>query len=75
MPLGSSTEWKRRAAKCQPNEVTFLAVLSACSHGGLVREGVGCFEMMVCEYGFAPMDEHYRSFGSCRVVGGSTHAD
>ncbi|KAK9935170.1 hypothetical protein M0R45_022282 [Rubus argutus] len=43
----------------QPNEVTFLAVLSACSHGGLVREGIGCFEMMVCKYGFVPMDEHY----------------
>ncbi|KAM0983925.1 hypothetical protein ACFX2I_011331 [Malus domestica] len=44
---------------CQPNEVTFLAVLSACSHGGLVAEGVRCFEMMVCKYGFVPKVEHY----------------
>ncbi|RXH69902.1 hypothetical protein DVH24_007158 [Malus domestica] len=44
---------------CQPNEVTFLAVLSACSHGGLVAEGVRCFEMMVCNCGFVPKVEHY----------------
>ncbi|CAB4264594.1 unnamed protein product [Prunus armeniaca] len=44
---------------CQPNEVTFLAVLSACSHGGLVTEGVRCFEIMVCQYGFVPKVEHY----------------
>lgn len=44
---------------CRPNEVTFLAVLSACSHGGLVYEGMKCFERMVIEYGISPKIEHY----------------
>ncbi|VVA30300.1 Hypothetical predicted protein [Prunus dulcis] len=44
---------------CQPNEVTFLTVLSACSHGEMVTEGVRCFEIMVCKYGFVPKVEHH----------------
>lgn len=43
----------------RPNEVTFLAVLSACSHGGLVIEAMNCFERMVQVYGFSPQVEHY----------------
>ncbi|KAH7570123.1 hypothetical protein JRO89_XS05G0048300 [Xanthoceras sorbifolium] len=43
----------------RPNEVTFLAVLSACSHGGLVEEGMEILERMVIEYGFSPKIEHY----------------
>ncbi len=43
----------------RPNEVTFLAILSACSHGGLVTEGTRCFERMVSEYGLSPKVEHY----------------
>ncbi|KAL5992128.1 hypothetical protein ACLOJK_013043 [Asimina triloba] len=43
----------------RPNEVTFLAVLSACSHGGLVMEGKKCFESMVQEYRLWPRIEHY----------------
>ncbi|XP_072972067.1 pentatricopeptide repeat-containing protein At1g26900, mitochondrial [Typha angustifolia] len=42
-----------------PNEVTFLAVLSACSHGGLVTEGKECFDRMVRQYGLHPKVEHY----------------
>lgn len=43
----------------RPNEVTFLAVFSACSHGGLVPEGISCFRKMVLEYGLTPKIEHY----------------
>ncbi|KAI9121256.1 hypothetical protein K1719_008289 [Acacia pycnantha] len=43
----------------RPNEVTFLAVLSSCSHGGLVMEGVSIFERMVKEFGILPQVEHY----------------
>ncbi|KAF3431440.1 hypothetical protein FNV43_RR26171 [Rhamnella rubrinervis] len=43
----------------RPNEVTFLAVLSACSHGGLVTEGMRYFDMMVSKYGLLPQIEHY----------------
>ncbi|KAK2636241.1 hypothetical protein Ddye_031033 [Dipteronia dyeriana] len=43
----------------RPNQVTFLAVLSACSHGGLVEEGMEFLERMVMGYGFSPKIEHY----------------
>lgn len=43
----------------KPNEVTFLAVLIACSHGGLVEAGKELFERMVQEYGLSPRMEHY----------------
>ena len=43
----------------RPNEVTFLAILTACSHGGLVSEGMEIFKSMVLEYGFSPQVEHY----------------
>ncbi|XP_057796977.1 pentatricopeptide repeat-containing protein At1g26900, mitochondrial-like [Salvia miltiorrhiza] len=42
-----------------PNEVTFLTVVSACSHGGLVREGLWCFRRMVEMYKLKPRIEHY----------------
>uniref|UniRef100_A0ACD5WPX6 Uncharacterized protein n=1 Tax=Avena sativa TaxID=4498 RepID=A0ACD5WPX6_AVESA len=42
-----------------PNEVTFLAVLNACSHGGLVFEGKKHLESMVRQYGLSPNTEHY----------------
>ncbi|KAH6773990.1 hypothetical protein C2S51_012394 [Perilla frutescens var. frutescens] len=42
-----------------PNEVTFIAVLSACSHGGLVTEGQRLFETMECVYGIHPSIDHY----------------
>ncbi|XP_057949976.1 pentatricopeptide repeat-containing protein At1g26900, mitochondrial [Malania oleifera] len=42
-----------------PNEITFLTVLNACSHGGLVVEAMNCYERMVKKYGFSPGVEHY----------------
>ncbi|KAK4478098.1 hypothetical protein RD792_017363 [Penstemon davidsonii] len=43
----------------KPNWVTFVGVLYACSHGGLVEEGKKVFESMVNEYGITPKLEHY----------------
>ncbi|KAL0351687.1 UNVERIFIED_CONTAM: Pentatricopeptide repeat-containing protein, mitochondrial [Sesamum calycinum] len=42
-----------------PNEVTFLAMLNSCSHGGLVEEGTNCFRRMVEVYKMMPKIEHY----------------
>ncbi|XP_043704823.1 putative pentatricopeptide repeat-containing protein At3g23330 isoform X3 [Telopea speciosissima] len=42
-----------------PNKVTFLGILFACSHAGLVREGWRSFNTMVCKYTIQPMMEHY----------------
>ncbi|XP_068641155.1 pentatricopeptide repeat-containing protein At4g39952, mitochondrial [Aristolochia californica] len=44
-----------------PNEVTFLAVLSACSHGGLVEEGRCLFNRMSNYYAISPTLKHYAS--------------
>ncbi|GAB4840535.1 hypothetical protein Ancab_021304 [Ancistrocladus abbreviatus] len=42
-----------------PNEVTFLAVLSACSHSGLIEQGRWCFDLIQSKYGLNPGQEHY----------------
>lgn len=42
-----------------PNETTFLSVLAACSHAGLVDEGRKYFSSMKKDYGLEPGMEHY----------------
>ncbi|XP_020108917.1 pentatricopeptide repeat-containing protein At3g47530 [Ananas comosus] len=42
-----------------PDEQTFTGVLSACSHSGLVEEGLRFFDMMKFEYGLVPNVCHY----------------
>lgn len=43
----------------KPNWVTFVAVLYACSHAGLVDEGLQIFSSMVNDYKITPKLEHY----------------
>ncbi|KAL9235806.1 hypothetical protein vseg_010541 [Gypsophila vaccaria] len=43
----------------KPNHVTFLSVISACSHSGLVEEGRYYFEMMKDVYNLEPAMDHY----------------
>ncbi|XP_041028445.1 pentatricopeptide repeat-containing protein At4g16470-like isoform X2 [Juglans microcarpa x Juglans regia] len=45
----------------KPNYVTFLAVISACSHGGLVDQGWAYFSSMTRDYGIEPRGKHYAS--------------
>ncbi|KAL5981146.1 hypothetical protein ACLOJK_029066 [Asimina triloba] len=47
------------AARVEPNGITFIGVLSACDHAGLVEDGQHMFQMMSEEYGIAPAVEHY----------------
>ncbi|KAK9677459.1 hypothetical protein RND81_11G144300 [Saponaria officinalis] len=47
----------------QPNHVTFVGVLSACSHAGMVEKGFEHFESMNNDYGLSPQIEHF----SCMV--------
>ncbi|KAL0419206.1 UNVERIFIED_CONTAM: Pentatricopeptide repeat-containing protein [Sesamum radiatum] len=43
----------------QPNYVTFVCVLTACSRGGMVNVGMDIFESMRGKYGISPGAEHY----------------
>ncbi|XP_038701627.1 pentatricopeptide repeat-containing protein At2g22410, mitochondrial-like [Tripterygium wilfordii] len=43
----------------KPDGVTFVAILSACSHSGLVEEGKKLFNSMLSDYGITPEMEHY----------------
>jgi len=43
----------------EPNEVTFLGLLSACRHSGLLEEARSILETMKSEYGLEPYLEHY----------------
>ncbi|KAK6155053.1 hypothetical protein DH2020_009301 [Rehmannia glutinosa] len=42
-----------------PDKVTFIGVLSACSHAGLVKDGIRYFYSMESDYRIAPEIEHY----------------
>ncbi|CAJ1948970.1 unnamed protein product [Sphenostylis stenocarpa] len=42
-----------------PNDITFIGVLHACSHSGLLQEGKKLFHKMVHVFGLVPKVEHY----------------
>ncbi|KAL0417193.1 UNVERIFIED_CONTAM: Pentatricopeptide repeat-containing protein, chloroplastic [Sesamum latifolium] len=48
-----------RQENVEPNDVTFIGVLGACSHAGLVGEGRGYFISMSRDFGIEPTIEHY----------------
>ncbi|CAN6465497.1 unnamed protein product [Victoria cruziana] len=50
---------KMRRNGIKPNGITFVGVLNACSHAGLVNEGRKYFEYMKDEYRITPTTEHY----------------
>ncbi|CAM8888340.1 unnamed protein product [Rhodiola kirilowii] len=45
----------------KPDSVTFLAVLSACAHQGLVSDGRKIFKNMQVDFGLRPNVKHYAS--------------
>jgi pentatricopeptide repeat protein len=58
----------REALKCfesmceevvQPNDITFVCLLSACSHAGLVDEGMHLYASMLRDYMISAKSEHY----------------
>ncbi|XP_056160350.1 pentatricopeptide repeat-containing protein At3g12770-like [Syzygium oleosum] len=42
-----------------PNDATFVSILSACTHSGMVLEGQWCFNLMSRVYNNQPKVEHY----------------
>ncbi|XP_026393203.1 pentatricopeptide repeat-containing protein At1g33350-like isoform X1 [Papaver somniferum] len=45
--------------RIQPDDVIFIAVLSACTHGGLIEQGQRVFSQMVKQFYIVPRIEHY----------------
>ncbi|KAF8399482.1 hypothetical protein HHK36_015348 [Tetracentron sinense] len=62
-----------RKARVKPDEITFLGILYACSHTGLVEEGCQYFHSMSDHYGIVPRIKHY----GCMVdlLGRAGHLD
>ncbi|KAL6602786.1 hypothetical protein ACP70R_043147 [Stipagrostis hirtigluma subsp. patula] len=49
----------RSEAQVVPDNITFVGVLSACNHGGMVKEAKEFFELMVDVYSIKPTVQHY----------------
>ncbi|KAK4283703.1 hypothetical protein QN277_000628 [Acacia crassicarpa] len=45
--------------RIKPNDVTFVGVLHACSHSGLIDKGLGLLNSMNSKYGVNPDAKHY----------------
>ncbi|KAF5479341.1 hypothetical protein F2P56_000173 [Juglans regia] len=43
----------------RPDEVTFVGLLNACAHGGLIEKGLSYFELMTRDYRIEPKIEHF----------------
>ncbi|XP_022940581.1 pentatricopeptide repeat-containing protein At3g62890-like [Cucurbita moschata] len=43
----------------KPNDISFMGLLTACTHAGLVDKGLKYFDMMAEVYGITPKVEHY----------------
>lgn len=50
---------RMKSAGVEPNEVTFLGLLYACAHAGLVDDGRRVFAAMATAHGIAAKVEHY----------------
>ena len=49
----------RERRDVRPNHATFLSILSACAHAGLLSQGQEAFQSMESEYLLWPWMEHY----------------
>lgn len=59
-PNGSLDLFSRMLGEeLKPNDVTFTTVLSACSHAGMVDEGLKYFESMTRSHNIVPSRKHY----------------
>ncbi|KAK7261402.1 hypothetical protein RIF29_27711 [Crotalaria pallida] len=52
-------EMMKVGSDVRPDEITFVGLLNACTHGGLVEKGYYYFEMMVQEFKLEPQISHY----------------
>ncbi|XP_044508716.1 pentatricopeptide repeat-containing protein At4g20770-like [Mangifera indica] len=57
----------------KPDDITFVAVLTACSHSGLVDAGVEIFNSMKQEHHLEPKLDHYTCMVDCLGRAGRFH--
>ncbi|KAG6732221.1 hypothetical protein I3842_01G166300 [Carya illinoinensis] len=51
--------YQMKDTKIEPNGITFIGALYACSHVGLVKEGRKIFSSMINEHNITPKHEHF----------------
>ncbi|KAL0304940.1 UNVERIFIED_CONTAM: Pentatricopeptide repeat-containing protein, chloroplastic [Sesamum angustifolium] len=51
--------FNQMAENVQPDHITFVGVLSACNHGGLLDKGQMYFDLMIRDYCIEPTVQHY----------------
>lgn len=61
---------KMEENEVKPNGVTFLALIFACSHSGLVSMGLEYLNLMVKKYHIKPREEHYSCIVDLLARGG-----
>ncbi|KAL5199575.1 hypothetical protein ABZP36_020778 [Zizania latifolia] len=61
------------ASGVKPNDITFVSILSACSHSGFLEQGRALFVSLHTDHGITPKMEHY----ACMVdlLGRTGHLD
>ncbi|KAG9143604.1 hypothetical protein Leryth_019195 [Lithospermum erythrorhizon] len=59
--------------KVRPTYITFISVLNACAHAGLVEKARSYFKSMTSDFGIEPRVEHFASFVD--VLGRYGHLD
>ncbi|XP_058778357.1 pentatricopeptide repeat-containing protein At4g20770 [Vicia villosa] len=57
----------------KPDDITFIAVLTACSHSALVDEGVEIFNAMLQKFEVVPKLDHYTCIIDCLGRAGRFH--
>ncbi|KAL2543344.1 Pentatricopeptide repeat-containing protein [Abeliophyllum distichum] len=57
--IGVFEEMLLHGNEVKSDGVTFIGLLNACTHGGLVEQGRHYYEMMIQEYRIEPQIEHY----------------
>ncbi|QCE13214.1 pentatricopeptide repeat-containing protein At3g57430, chloroplastic [Vigna unguiculata] len=55
----SMTEGESNREVIRPNEVTYIAIFAACSHSGMVDEGLHLFHTMKASHGIEARADHY----------------
>ncbi|XP_059633567.1 pentatricopeptide repeat-containing protein At1g33350 [Cornus florida] len=57
--IGVFEEMMQSGHDVKPDGVTFVGLLNACTHGGLVEQGRYYFDLMIRDYLIEPQIEHY----------------